>query len=70
MAGDVPATCPTGGVTAGSHGPSRSRRKSTCRSANPQVTTLQRYRLPKLTALAVARARAHYGAGSGLISIS
>jgi hypothetical protein len=44
----VPATCPNRGATAGSHGLSRSPCQQTCRSANPQVTALQRHRLPKL----------------------
>jgi hypothetical protein len=48
MVEDMPATCPTGGVTAGSHGLSRSARQPTRRSANPQVTAVLRHRLPKL----------------------
>ena len=47
----VPATCPIGGATADtdSHGLSRSARQETRRSTNPQVMTLLRHRLPKLT---------------------
>src|SRR5271157_3492469 len=44
----VPATCPNGGATADSHGLSRTTCQQTRRSANPQVTAMQRHRLPKL----------------------
>ena len=44
----VPAACPTGGRLAGSHGLSRSWGKRGCRSADPQVATVQRHRLPEL----------------------
>jgi hypothetical protein len=44
----MPATCPSRGAKADSHGLSRSARQQTRRSANPQVTALQRHRLPKL----------------------
>ena len=44
----VPATCPTGGATADSHGHSRTACQQTRRPANPQLTAMQRHR-PQLS---------------------
>lgn len=40
---------PEGGAAADSHGLTRTRRQQTRRLANPQLTAMQRHRLPKLT---------------------
>jgi integrase len=44
----VPATCPSGGAAADSHGLSRTTSQQTRRSASAQVAARQRHRLPKL----------------------
>ena len=62
----VPATCPSGGAIADSRGHSRATRHRSRRSANPQVTAMQRHRLPKLTVQALVRSgfRSRYAGGS------
>jgi hypothetical protein len=62
----VPAACPSGGATADSRGLSRTTCQQTRRSANPQVTAMQRHRLPKLTVQALVRSgfRSWYAGGS------
>lgn len=53
----VPATCPSGGVTADSHGLSRITCQQIRRSANLQVAAVVRHRLPKLMATEQQRRR-------------
>ena len=62
----VPATCPSGGTTADSHGLSRSTCQQACRSADPQVAAMQHHRVPKLTVQALVRSgfRSWYAGGS------